>query len=242
MSVAVMTLVWNSQLPPNWKLVLLAYADHANDDGTSVYPGEGLMVEKTSYSAGTVRRITAELVEAGLLERVKSGYRGQRAEFTVVVPNLKGYQDERLSKGAHLDAKGAHLGEERRASGDEKPLTGDTPNVIEPSVEPSEPSLARRDFLWEAVVAVHGEPATRDERGKYNKQMSKLREAGVVADEYPMLVKAFVTKHRGDIQPTVATIASRVGELRHYIHYGPVEPVTRQSQTLETTRRALENR
>lgn len=33
MSVKQMALVWDLDLPPNKRLVLLAYADHADDDG-----------------------------------------------------------------------------------------------------------------------------------------------------------------------------------------------------------------
>ena len=85
MSVSVMTLVWRSDLPANHKLVLLAYADHANDDGGSVYPGEDWMAAKTSYTSGNVRRVTKELVDAGFLYRVKRGHTGQRAEWEVDV-------------------------------------------------------------------------------------------------------------------------------------------------------------
>ena len=120
-----MTLVWRSDLPANHKLVLLAYADHGNDDGTSVYPGEDWMAAKTSYSAGNVRRISRELVAAGFLHRVSPGYFGHRARWEIDVPNLKGAQSAQL---AALEA--ARDRTKRRAVGPKKARGGATPNII----------------------------------------------------------------------------------------------------------------
>jgi len=88
--------------------------------------------------------------------------------------------------------------------------------------------------VWDIFVEVHGEPATDTERGKYNAVVKKLKQADVTADEYPQLVAAFTTKYRG-LQPAPATIAERVGELRHFLQRGPVvsaglEDVVEQQQ------------
>lgn len=80
----------------------------------------------------------------------------------------------------------------------------------------------RRDLVWEAFCQVHGEPAGKSERGKYNATVKKLRDAEVGPDEYPALVQAFTTKHNG-LQPGITTVAERVGELRHFIARGPVQ-------------------
>jgi hypothetical protein len=126
MSVTVMALVWQTDLPPHHKLVLLAYADHANDDGESIYPGAARMAAKTSYSPGSIGRTTKDLVAAGLLIRVRRGYRGQRAEFAIDLDTLKGAQSARLSKGAQI-------GRERRALVSRKARAGARPNHQEPS-------------------------------------------------------------------------------------------------------------
>jgi hypothetical protein len=134
-----MSMVWESGLPKNQKMTLLAYADHANDDGTSVYPGEDKMTDKTSDSAGNVRRVTKLLIKDGLLIQVKRGHRGQRAEFRIELERLAAHI------ARHSEAlKGARDGKERRAeSGDRrasqsgKARGGATPNHQEPS-EPSE--------------------------------------------------------------------------------------------------------
>ncbi len=307
MSVAVMGLVWGSALPPNQRLVLLAYSDHANDEGGSVYPGEQRMADKTGYSPGTIRRVTADLIAAGWLFRVKTGHRGQRAEFRVNVAQLvdhvsmvKGAHDARLS-----DGKGAQSEPERRAYGDEKARAGDTPNVSEPSDEPSLRSVdaessadvspgecdhtsvsvtgdstitcdhchltmdragwqsmianqlavptceivghswgvdqlslyrcpscgAKRDLLWEVFTGLHGAPATNGERGKFNRFVKQLRDAGVDHREYPVLVRAYVSKYGN--QPAVATVPERIGEMRHYAEHGPMVAPTAEELAAE---------
>jgi hypothetical protein len=67
MSIEVTDLVWEAQLKPNEMLVLLAHADHAHPDGTSVFPGTALLVKKTGLSERWVREIRRRLVERGLL-------------------------------------------------------------------------------------------------------------------------------------------------------------------------------
>ena len=67
MSVIVMEMVWQADLPPNEKLVLLAYADHADHTGLDIYPSVDLISKKTGYSTRHVQRITRMLENQGLL-------------------------------------------------------------------------------------------------------------------------------------------------------------------------------
>ena len=165
MSVHVMGLVWKSGLPKNQKMCLLAYADHANDDGTSVFPGEEIMAEKTSDSAGNVRRVTKTLIEDGVLIQTKRGHRGQRAEFQI---NLK-----RL--GAHiarhsLEMKAAHDDKERRAESADsrapvstKARATATPNHQEPSEPSGNHHLATRNVAWDFYTCLlYTSPSPRD--------------------------------------------------------------------------------
>jgi hypothetical protein len=212
-SVRVSALVWETDLPPHLRYTLLAYADHANDDGESVYPGEVKLIRKTGYKTATIRRNTKALIDLGMLVQEKRGHRGQRAEYRIDMSIL--------TKAAHFDTqtKGDHPHDERGSSATVKGVPGDTPNHQRTI---SEPSGRRRDLLWETFVAVHGEPATPGERGKYNATVKKLRDASVSPEEYPTLVVAFTTKHNG-LQPGVATVAERIGELRHFVKRGPVQ-------------------
>ncbi len=170
MSVSVMSLVWRSDLPANHKLVLLAYADHANDDGSSVYPGEDWMAAKTSYTGGNIRRVTKQLVEAGFLHRVKRGQTGQRAEWEVDVPMLRAAQSARL-----LELEGARREAKSRATDAVEARGAATPNVIEPSEEPSvqiastEKPERPRNLWWDELVALFGEPTTETRQRLYGR-------------------------------------------------------------------------
>lgn len=63
MSVKVMGIVWESALPQREKYVLLAYADHAHDDGSKVFPSVGLVAHKTGYSTRSIQRITKTMID-----------------------------------------------------------------------------------------------------------------------------------------------------------------------------------
>lgn len=90
MSVTVMGLVWATKLPPTQKLVLLAYADFADDDGRSIWPSIGRMAWKTGCSERTIQRTTRDLEAAGIL-RVVGKHRadGRYKETDVRVINLE---------------------------------------------------------------------------------------------------------------------------------------------------------
>src|SRR4030067_2948224 len=67
MSVIIMGLVWEANLPQREKLILLAYADHADHEGNNVYPSIGLIAWKTGYKERAVQRITKSLVAKGIM-------------------------------------------------------------------------------------------------------------------------------------------------------------------------------
>ena len=224
-----MAQVWDSTLPPNQRLLLRAYADHANDDGTSVYPGEARMVTKTGYSAGNIRKITAALIRDGWLYQVAAGRRGQRAGFTVNVRKLLGAQSDTQTGEIGYPNDKVRVSE---SSG--KPLLGDTPNHHRTTNEPSvrgETALAtvanakmatwERSELWDVLSVAHGEPASKSERSYRGKIVNDLIAAGVTPQEYPILVKAFVSKWDGK-QPAPSSVANRIGEYRDYVQHGPI--------------------
>jgi len=64
-----MGLVWDLELEPSLKLVMLAYADHADHDGKNVYPAETSIANKTGLSRRTVVTCTQKLEKMGLLIR-----------------------------------------------------------------------------------------------------------------------------------------------------------------------------
>jgi hypothetical protein len=70
MSVKAMSVVWESDLTRAEKMILLAYADHADDEGGSVFPAVNRIAWKTGYSRRQVQRVTQGLVAYGYMSEV----------------------------------------------------------------------------------------------------------------------------------------------------------------------------
>jgi hypothetical protein len=67
MSIKVQTYIWRIPMPPTAKLVAIALADHAHDDGTEARPSQALLIEKTGLSKGSIRRAIGYLLEQGII-------------------------------------------------------------------------------------------------------------------------------------------------------------------------------
>jgi hypothetical protein len=74
MSVKISGKVWDMDLPPNEKYVLLALADHADHNGNNAYPGIALLARKTGYDPRNVRRILQSLEEKRIISRTHRGH------------------------------------------------------------------------------------------------------------------------------------------------------------------------
>lgn len=87
MSVKAMSLVWDLKCPqtindlefrPNHKFILMAYADHADHHGKSIWPSVKTISEKTGLDERTVQRMTRDMEKMGLLADDGQGPRGTR--------------------------------------------------------------------------------------------------------------------------------------------------------------------
>jgi hypothetical protein len=85
MSAKATGLVWDLECPatinglpfrPNHKYVLVAYADHADHNGRSMFPAISTVSKKTGLDDRTVQRMTRDLEEIGLLVEDGKGPRG----------------------------------------------------------------------------------------------------------------------------------------------------------------------
>jgi DNA-binding MarR family transcriptional regulator len=115
-----MGIVWELDLAPNKRLVLLAYADHADDEGANVYPSLARIAHKTGYSRDQVRRISKELAADGLMVKVQDATHNRGAEYRLHL--------ERGSKLPPLKKRGGVAND---------PSGVGAPMPPEPSVEPS---------------------------------------------------------------------------------------------------------
>lgn len=77
MSVKLMALVWELELSTFEKLVMLALADCANDDG-ECWPSVATLSRKTGAAERTVQRSLRSLEQAGLLKTITVAGRGNR--------------------------------------------------------------------------------------------------------------------------------------------------------------------
>ncbi|HEX8382435.1 MAG TPA: helix-turn-helix domain-containing protein [Sphingomonas sp.] len=69
MSIRLMTTVWDLDLPPGEKLVLLALADQANDEGRQCWPAVSTIMKRSGQGERTVRRALHDLEAKGHLTR-----------------------------------------------------------------------------------------------------------------------------------------------------------------------------
>ena len=158
MSVLQMAMVWKCQLAHNQQSVLLALADHADDDGTNCYPAMGYIAWKTDYSVRQVRRVVKQLRDIGALVILdESRGQGRPVHYQVNLsglPRKPAYMSDARGRMGDTDGNGANLSPmshpvEREDGSAPLPDTietgapdtgmSDKPSVtiIEPSEEPS---------------------------------------------------------------------------------------------------------
>jgi len=156
-----MAAVWDMDLPRDQKLVLLAYADHADDSGGSIYPAVAMIARKTGYSERSIQGITKELAGAGVLVLEGTGPKGTRRwrmDLSLAGANLAPRTPVR--REAHPSSPG----------GDKTAPGGDRAESPKPSIEPPQPSEEPsmrptngrpRDSLFDAIVETcQVDPAT----------------------------------------------------------------------------------
>ena len=87
MSIALMTDVWRLPLQATRKMVLLALADNANDEGSDCWPSIGKLVEKCSMSERAVQGHLAALEDDGYIKRHER--LGRSNKFTIHVDRIR---------------------------------------------------------------------------------------------------------------------------------------------------------
>lgn len=89
MSIELMSKVFKAQgLKSTQKLVLLALADHANDEGRHVYPSVGKVASKTALTPRAVQVTIRQLETMKLIKKIKRGGGTKTNEYTIQVAGL----------------------------------------------------------------------------------------------------------------------------------------------------------
>ncbi len=107
MSIKVMSQVWDSApVGGSELLVLLALADYANDEGTSIYPAMRSVAKKARLSVDQARRVIHELVTSGVIELVEAGGwrngRNRTNEYRIILEDVLAS----CKGGTRVDARG----------------------------------------------------------------------------------------------------------------------------------------
>lgn len=146
MSVKQMAVAWELDIPREQKYVLLAYADHADHDGSNVRPSLDRIAWKTGYSKDQVRRISRKLVQNELMELVKAGGgRGNPPEYKLTLekgsamPSFEEWKEK--EKGLH----GATDSEAERVASE--PVKGGISEEKGGIAAPPEPSIRNHQSL-----------------------------------------------------------------------------------------------
>lgn len=131
MSIKLMSKVWEITLPPTPKLVLMALADCANDEGFRVFPSIETIADKTCISTRQAQRIMQDLVRDGFIRIIahEQGGRGRAREYAI---NLAALEKGDMKKGDILSS-----GEERVTSDAQKGDICDSKRVTSTSPQPS---------------------------------------------------------------------------------------------------------
>jgi hypothetical protein len=143
MSVKVMAYVWDLNLEnPARKLVLLAYANYADNQGRNSFPSIATLARKTGFSSRTVQRITRLLEADGYLiaSGGQQGGRGISAHWRIPISHV----DTLVSDGNNHDILASFDGDrvtpetQWATSESEKDDTAMSPEPLLTVIEPSD--------------------------------------------------------------------------------------------------------
>ncbi len=92
MSILLTNAVWHLEIPSHEKIVMLALADHAKDDG-ACWPGVPLIAKKCSLSVRQIQRILKSLETKGFLKRDFRWARSTKYQLMVTLTAFDGDVD-----------------------------------------------------------------------------------------------------------------------------------------------------
>ena len=154
MSIALMTIAWQTALPLNQKAALLAMADWANDNGTSIHPSIFALSERLTCSERTAQRLVRELEAGGwvaVIGNANGGAPGSTRRYSINVRKLRAAaakEEERRQKSRRRVAQ--KLDNEASPFDDENGCQIDTGDKLTPvgrvtnQVETGDKSGSRR--------------------------------------------------------------------------------------------------
>jgi hypothetical protein len=146
-----MTWAWEQELPGPQKLLLLALADHAGEDG-KCYPGQMRLAEKCGVTDRSIRATIGKLEDTGLVARERrTRDNGSRTSdlYELALPEESSGPNRKLTSGPNR-----------------KPTSAPEPSVVEPSDK--HPVAEERMMLvfrhWKERMSKNGQAKFTPER------------------------------------------------------------------------------
>lgn len=165
------------------RLVLIAIADKANDDGEA-FPSPAAIASDARCTRESVRRAIKTLVSLGELEVMREATPQRAGLYRVLIGQPEWQQTIATNLG---DATPKTFGPTPTQSG-RTPTQSGGPKVnrqltVKEPTAPAEPAARPRDEVWDALATVFGDPVTRGERALRGKIVRSLKEAGATGRE-----------------------------------------------------------
>lgn len=217
MSVKVSSLIWEMDVEPIDKLVLLSYADYSNEDGLGVYPSNETTSKRTGINERSVRRVNRRLELSGyIVPDGKSRY--QTNEYRLNLEAISANIAERRAKGED-SGSGAGLANDKRedpesgeggtqSPGGEDPESGNP--SVNPSVNPSDTAeTADPDEIEIEPIEVYGTDEPETEISKEESYKARISAALARGQEKNRLSKIDLGNYPEDIREYVRVICER---------------------------------
>ncbi|WP_155736553.1 helix-turn-helix domain-containing protein [Variovorax paradoxus] len=254
MSIKVMTMVFDRYpVGGSERLLALAIADHAHDDGTHIYPAIDTLASKTMQSRSTVQRQIAKMLAIGWLERVgsKTG-RGYVNEYRIssawirgellpsqVAPPLVTDVEPSYPQAGQIDTL---ISAQKGVIQNEKGVIHDVKGVTAMTPESSEPPKNRTPLPPEGGATgfdqVFAEYPNHANRAKAERRWRRLRPDAAL--QQAMLAAIAVQRHsvkwskdKGQFVPEFHTWLRNAGWRDDVSDRGPVVPWDTNRSTIE---------
>lgn len=210
MSVKVMAWVWDQELPTSMKMLLLAIADHADDEGDNAWPSKSRLAKKVGLSENRIRQMLRALEADGWIEtgrqqggthrtpidkrpnlyRIIMTNRGLTHEAPPATPPRRGLAHEAPRGITHEAPRGLTHEPLTISSTSSTSIGGDS--------DTESPRKRKADPLFDAMVeacSINALRLTTSSRGALNRAVKELREVGADPDQVADAARAYRLKY-----------------------------------------------
>jgi hypothetical protein len=150
MSILLMSRVFATNLQPSKKIVLLALADFANDDGRNIFPSVATIARKSSLSHRSVQSILGDFLRSGILRVIKNPLGGApgktrhlQIDLTALENLMRIARDENFAPVPETDADDSNGGVQTDAKTSATPAPKPSKNRHKTSTTDAPPNASR---------------------------------------------------------------------------------------------------